>query len=167
MRLFISYLTQMLLLLSPAMNGLRTPSISTTQPQPAAVGKVVKVSGTVTISRNGLRKAISASPNVYLFQGDHILIAASSNAKIVCFQGYRQFELQTGEHNVGCSVEDQGTDSFTNILNQGRREVASIRGPNGSIIVPRANDYPAILVRVINSRPASWSTSISLKRLLP
>lgn len=165
MRLFISFSTQLLLLLSPSMNGLRQAATSRSQAQSSAVGKLMKVSGTVTVSRKGLKKPITPSRNFQLLAADRVIVAAASSAKIFCFQGYQSFELPPGEHDVSCAAA--AGNPFTEILAEGRGEVASIRGPNGAIVAPRANDYPAMLVKIINSRPSNWSTSISLKRLMP
>src|SRR6266404_306799 len=82
MRLLISHFSQLLLLLSPTINGITTPLTTPGQSQPSAVGKFIKVTGKVTIIRKGLRKGIPASANVQLLQEDRIEMAPSASAKV-------------------------------------------------------------------------------------
>lgn len=159
-------LTLPLALLLAALAAVSTLSTEPTPraapPSGPAVGKIVKAVGSASIKRPGLRANVAARRNVQVFAGDHVIVEQGASVKLVCFAGLSQPEFSQGDSPVECPPPAPGADNFTEIMNGGRGRVSTIRGPNGSVLTPRANEYTLFLVKIINSRPAGWSTSITL-----
>jgi hypothetical protein len=136
------------------------------QPGGPAVGKIVKVTGSASIRRPGLNKSVAAGRNVQVFAGDRLVVDQGASVKIVCFAGMSQPQFVPGDNPVECPQPAPGADTFTDIMNGGRQKVSTIRGPNGRVLTPKANEYTQFLVKIINSRPVGWSTSITLDKPL-
>lgn len=140
----------------------RPPGHAAPQTGGPAVGKIVKVTGSAGIKRPGLNKSVAARRNVQVFAGDQLVVERGGSVKIVCFAGLSQPQFSPGDNPIVCPRPAPGIDTFTDILNGGRGKVSTIRVSNDNIITPRSNEYTLFLVKIINSRPANWSTSITL-----
>ncbi len=155
-----------LFIIFPNMNNRlasRPPSNTWLASNSNAVGKIVEVNGTASISRKNVRRPFPARRNFQLIQGDKLTVANSSTVKIICFD-LQHINLQTGSHTDICQTS-QSSDVFTNTLNRGRAEI--IKRPNGEVILsPRANDYPEFLAKIVDARPAYLGSSISFRQLL-
>ena len=143
----------------------RPPSNTWLAANSNAVGKVVNIIGTASISRKNVRRPIPVRRNIQLIQGDKLTVANSSTVKVICFADFQHVNLQTGPHSDICQASQSG-DVFTDTLNQGRPEI--IKRPNGEVILkPRANNYPEFLAKIVDARPMYLGSSISFRKLLP
>jgi len=133
-------------------------------PITSAVGRVVAVTGTASISRNNVKKPIQVRRNLPLNTGDKVTVEKSSTVKVVCFANFQSVDLPEGPHSDICSTS-QPNDVYTQNINRGRSEI--VTRENGEVIGrPRANNYPEFLAKIIDGRPEYWVSSISLKKLI-
>lgn len=131
-------------------------------PDVNTVGRLVKPNGEVSVNRPNVRDPLVAGTGFELRPGDQIKVGKDSSVRVVCFSDFRHVVLQAGDHGVPCAATSEGTvlDRYP----KGRTSVKTLKNQSGTTLAPKANDYRAYLVEIIDARPEASGTSISLTR---
>jgi hypothetical protein len=130
----------------------------------STVGKVVDVTGTVTVMRPSFKKPVKVSRNMQIFQNDKIKVEALSSVSVICLADLRQYDWLADEHTIDCHPKIPLMQGYAERFNRAKEVIDIVTDSSGHQTTrPKGTSPQNCLVAIIKSRPALWGTSISLK----